>query len=322
MDAKGFITTFNTSAENMLNLKSGDILNKSFTTLLTGPQLKLAREIMTKLGHSQEEALEIPLRLSIDGRPRSFLAYINALKDEAGKHVGIVMVIDDLTELEKAQRMAAWREVARRIAHEVKNPLTPISLSAQRLMRKYSQKINEPVFEECTQMIINHVELIRNLVNEFSAFAQFPTADPKPCPLPPIIEETVALYREGHPNIDFQVHIQDTTPMMNLDRQQIKQAMINLVDNAVSAIRSDGAVSIAVSHDPILKMVRIEVSDDGMGISDEDKIRLFEPNFSTKKAGMGLGLTIVNSIITDHNGMISVQDNHPHGAKFVIELPA
>jgi two-component system nitrogen regulation sensor histidine kinase NtrY len=249
------------------------------------------------------------------------LAYINALKDEANRNIGIVMVIDDLTELEKAQRMAAWREVARRIAHEVKNPLTPITLSAQRLKRKYSQKVGEPIFDECTQMIINHVELIRNLVNEFSAFARFPTADPKPCDLPPIIEETVALYREGHPDIQFQVIIQDDIPQMSLDYQQIKQAMINLVDNAVSAVRDNGRIDTIVSYDPILKMVRIEVTDDGIGISDEDKIRLFEPNFSTKKAGMGLGLTIVNSIITDHNGRISVQDNAPQGAKFVVELP-
>ncbi len=322
LDAKGAVMTFNTSAERMLNLKAGDILNKDFKTLLKGPQLQLAEEIIESLPNSQQETMEIPLRVAIDGRPRSFLAYINALKDEGNQHFGIVMVIDDLTELEKAQRMAAWREVARRIAHEVKNPLTPISLSAQRLKRKYSDRINEPVFDECTQMIINHVELIRNLVNEFSAFARFPTADPKPCDLAPLIEETVALYREGHPNINFQVQIQDILPMMSLDRQQIKQAMINLVDNAVSAIRIEGNLRIMVSHDPILNMVRIEVTDDGDGISDEDKIRLFEPNFSTKKAGMGLGLTIVNSIITDHGGRISVQDNFPQGAKFVIELPA
>jgi two-component system nitrogen regulation sensor histidine kinase NtrY len=109
---------------------------------------------------------------------------------------------------------------------------------------------------------------------------------------------------------------------MNLDYRQIKQAMINLVDNAVSAIRSNGRIDIVVSHDPILKMVRIEIADDGIGVSNEDKLRLFEPNFSTKKSGMGLGLTIVNSIITDHNGMISVRDNYPRGARFVIELPA
>lgn len=321
LDAKGLVTTLNTSAEKMLGLKAEEILNQSYQKLLPKPQLTIAKDIMEQLAESQKESLEIPLRLSIDGRPRSFLAYINALKDEAGRNIGIVMVIDDLTEFEKAQRMAAWREVARRIAHEVKNPLTPITLSAQRLKRKYSKIVDEAIFDECTKLIISHVELIRNLVNEFSAFARFPTAEPKPCELPPIVEETVALYREGLPNIDFHVVVQDDIPIMNLDYQQTKQAMINLVDNAVSAIRSQGRIDITISYDPILKLVRIEVADDGMGISDEDKIRLFEPNFSTKKAGMGLGLTIVNSIITDHNGHISVRDNLPHGAKFIIELP-
>jgi two-component system nitrogen regulation sensor histidine kinase NtrY len=321
IDAKGLITTLNTAAEQMLNLRADDILNRNYKDLLSGPQLKMAEEIMERFSGTHEESLEIPLRLTVDGRPRSFLAYINSLKDDTGQHMGMVMVIDDLTELEKAQRMTAWREVARRIAHEVKNPLTPISLSAQRLQRKYSQMVSEPVFDECTRMIINHVELIRNLVNEFSAFARFPTADPKPCRLAPIIEETIALYREGHPNIAFEVRIADDIPEMNLDYQQIKQAMINLVDNAVSAIRLTGHVEIEATYDEILKMVRIEVSDDGQGVSDEDKIRLFEPNFSTKKTGMGLGLTIVNSIITDHNGRISVQSNQPRGAKFVIELP-
>lgn len=321
LDARGVVTTINTSAEKMLDLLAGDILNKSYKVVLTGPRLRLAEEIMANLNESQKDSLEIPVRLAIGGRPRSFLAYINMLKDDADQHVGVVVVIDDLTELEKAQRMAAWREVARRIAHEVKNPLTPISLSAQRLKRKFSQQINEPVFEECTQMIINHVELIRNLVNEFSAFARFPTADPKPCELVPILEETVALYKEGHPNIVFDIDVQDSIPIMNLDRQQIKQAMINLVDNAVSAVRSKGAISVSVSLDPILKLVRLEIADDGEGIPNDAKIRLFEPNFSTKKSGMGLGLTIVNTIISDHGGMISVQDNAPRGAKFVIELP-
>ena len=113
----------------------------------------------------------------------------------------------------------------------------------------------------------------------------------------------------------------DYIPPLNLDRQQIKQAMINLVDNAIAAIKVEGDIFIALTHDPILKMVRIEVADTGTGISDEDKTRLFEPNFSTKKAGMGLGLTIVSTIVSDHNGMVRVQDNQPHGAKFVIELP-
>jgi two-component system nitrogen regulation sensor histidine kinase NtrY len=217
--------------------------------------------------------------------------------------------------------MAAWREVARRIAHEVKNPLTPITLSAQRLKRKYSEQLNEPIFDECTRTIIDHVDLIRNLVNEFSSFARFPSADPKPCQLPPIIEETVALYREGHPQVKFDIKNTSDIPRLNLDRQQIKQALINLVDNAIGALKGTGHISFTLSHDPILKRIRIEVADDGPGIADADKTRLFEPNFSTKKAGMGLGLTIVTTIIADHGGVISVQDNTPRGAKFVIELP-
>ena len=235
--------------------------------------------------------------------------------------MGIVMVFDDLTELEKGQRMAAWREVARRIAHEVKNPLTPITLSAQRLKRKYSKQLGEPVFEECTQTIIDHVDLIRNLVNECSSFARFPSANPKPCELIPTIEETIALYREGHPTIKFEIQNTGDIPSLKLDRQQMKQALINLIDNAIGAIKGKGAIFFDVTHDPILKRIRIEVADDGPGISNEDKTRLFEPNFSTKKTGMGLGLTIVSTIIADHNGVISVQDNIPHGAKFVIELP-
>ena len=166
------------------------------------------------------------------------------------------------------------------------------------------------------------MDLIRNLVNEFSAFARFPTANPRPQRLPSIIEETVALYTEGPKKTRFDIRIDDRIPLLNLDRQQIKQAMINLVDNAIAAIDDNGYITITVTNDPILKRVRIEIADDGPGISDDDKTRLFEPNFSTKKAGMGLGLTIVNTIIVDHHGMIRVQDNQPRGAKFVIELPA
>lgn len=320
-DAEGMITTFNKSAERMLNLEAAKILNRHYSDLLVTEHLQFAEDVMERVTAVRDHTLEIPLRASVNGQPRTFLVYVNALKDELGNPIGFVMVFDDLTELEKAQRMAAWREVARRIAHEVKNPLTPISLSAQRLKRRYSERIDEPVFDECTRMIIDHVELIRNLVNEFSTFARFPTADPKPCQLSPIIEETVSLYREGHPEIVFDVQIAEDIPQTNLDRQQFKQAMINLVDNAVTAIRNHGNIAISAAFDPILKRIRLEVADDGTGIADADKIRLFEPNFSTKKAGMGLGLTIVNSIVTDHNGMIRVQDNLPKGAKFVIELP-
>jgi len=321
IDATGIVSTINTSAEKMLNLASDDVLKKSYKKMLKGQHLDLTGEIIDSLTGPKGGTVELPLRLVIDGRPRSFMIHVTALKDDSGRHLGIVMVFDDLSDLEKAQRMAAWREVARRIAHEVKNPLTPITLSAQRLKRKFSEKLNEPVFDECTKMIIDHVELIRNLVNEFSAFARFPAANLKPDSLPPIIEETVELYKEGHQGIQFRTQVSDGIPILNLDRQQIKQAFINLLENAIGAIRNGGHIHVTVNHDPILNKVRLEVADNGIGISDEDKTRLFEPYFSTKRAGMGLGLTIVSTIVADHDGMISVQDNKPQGAKFVIELP-
>jgi len=323
LDARGMISTMNTSAEKMLNLNADDLVDRNYAELLEGHYLELANEVLQELNSAKNNTVEFPIRLNIQGRPRSFLANFNALKDDGGRHMGVVMVFDDLTELEKAQRMAAWREVARRIAHEVKNPLTPISLSAQRLKRKYAGQIDDPVFEECTRMIIDHVDLIRNLVNEFSAFARFPTADLAACHIPPIIEETVALYKEGHGNIKFETQIEGDLPipMMHLDRQQIKQAMINLVDNAIAAVKDQGHIKVKLVYYRAWDHLRIEVSDNGPGISDADKSRLFEPNFSTKKAGTGLGLTIVNTIIADHQGTISVEDRQPRGARFVIELP-
>ncbi len=323
LDARGMISTMNKAAEKMLNLNADDIIDHNYSELLEGHYLELADEVLQELNSAKSNAVEFPIRLNVQGRPRSFLVNFNALKDDAGRHMGVVMVFDDLTELEKAQRMAAWREVARRIAHEVKNPLTPISLSAQRLKRKYASQIDDPVFDECTRMIIDHVDLIRNLVNEFSAFARFPTADLATCDLPPIIEETVALYKEGHELIQFETLIEGDLPIpqMHLDRQQIKQAMINLVDNAIAAVKGKGHVEIKLVYYHTWDFLRVEVCDDGPGISDAVKSRLFEPNFSTKKAGTGLGLTIVNTIVADHQGTISVEDRKPHGVRFIIELP-
>lgn len=321
LNASGFVTTTNKSAERMMNIRSADIIHKSYRRLLGDQHLALADEVMERLARSRGDSVAMPLRLTIGGRPRSFMLHITALKDDHGNRIGMVVVFDDLTDQEKAQRIAAWREVARRIAHEVKNPLTPISLSAQRLRRKYLAKMNDPVFEECTRMIVDHVELIRNLVNEFSTYARFPTANPQLCDLEPILEETLALYREGHPEIRFTLDVPEDLVRLNLDRQHMKQAFINLVDNAIGAMGRKGAIDVSVFHDAVLKLVRIEIADTGPGIPNEDKARLFEPYFSTKKTGMGLGLTIVSSIIADHNGMIRVQDNPPRGTKFIIELP-
>lgn len=323
LDATGVILTMNTSAEKMLSLDAEKIINRPYEELLPPSFLDKARAVWAEIQSATGRTVETPLRLNIQGRSRSFLASLAALQDDSLRPIGVVMVFDDLTELEKAQRMVAWREVARRIAHEVKNPLTPISLSAQRLKRKYGQQIGDAVFEECTRMIIDHVELIRNLVNAFSDFARFPSANPQPCDLAPIIEETVALYKEGHENIGFSLQIEGDLPipLLSLDRQQIKQAMINLVDNAITALRGQGEIEICMGYRNTAEKVRITVSDNGPGISDEDKSRLFEPDFSTKKTGMGLGLTIVNTIVAEHDGAINVEDCHPRGARFTIILP-
>jgi len=321
LDAEGTVRTINKSAEKMLHVDVAKVLERNYRELLSPRHLALSEAMLDDLNHSSSRTIEQPLHLTINGAPCSFMVHLSALIDETGDSKGVVAVFDDLTELEKAQRMAAWREVARRIAHEVKNPLTPIALSAQRLKRRYAKQLNEPVFNECTQMIINHVDLIRNLVNEFSTFARFPAANPTPNQIAGIVEETLALFREGHPEIHFTLTADEVLPPLNLDRQQIKQALINLVGNAVAALKNKGRIMITLSKDTILSLVRLEVADDGPGIPDQDKIRLFEPNFSTKAGGMGLGLTIVNAIVSDHKGMIRVVDNQPRGTKFIVELP-
>lgn len=321
LDSNGLVETINESAEKMLHIKASDITKKSYKQILKNQNADLADEIFDRFWNKREESLAKSLKMTIDRKPKSFKVNFNSLKDDAGRQIGLVMVFDDMTELEKAQRMSAWREVARRVAHEVKNPLTPISLSAQRLKRKYKNIINDPVFEECTQTIIDHTELIKNLINEFATFSRFPTANPEPCELPPIVHETIALYKEGHPNIQFITEIPNNVPVMQLDRQQIKQTLINLIDNAVASIRKEGKITVTVDPDNTEKIVKLIVADTGLGISDAVKPSLFEPDFTTKKSGMGLGLAIVSTIISDHKGTIRVEENDPHGAKFIIELP-
>ncbi len=321
IDNSGTITTINTAAESMLDINSRDILNRDYKDVLQGEYLQIANKINDQVALGQE-TLEMPLSATVSGSPKHFSLTFNSLKDDAHKNVGSVLVFDDVTELERAQRVAAWREVARRIAHEVKNPLTPIKLSAQRLKRRYGKQIDDDIFRGCADTIVEHVDLIRNLVNQFAAFAKFPDANVSQMRIENVILETIALYREGLEDMDIRSHFAENVPSLKLDHQHMKQAFINLIDNAVSAVNKKGMILIDVSYDDILKIVRIEIADNGKGISDKEKTRLFEPYFSTKKSGMGLGLAIVNSIISDHNGVIRVQDNNPKGAKFIIELPA
>ena len=245
------------------------------------------------------------------------------LKDETGRDLGVVVVFEDLTELERAQRLAAWREVARRIAHEVKNPLTPIKLAAQRLQRRYAARLGEDgqVFQECTQIIVDQVEELKNLVNAFSRFARLPQLTLAPQDLNALVQEIVLLYRESQPRVALEFQPDPQLPLLLLDREQVKRLLLNLLDNALASIDGAGTIKISLRRNPADGRVELIVADSGKGVPDRDKVRIFEPYFSTKRSGTGLGLAIVNSIVAEHQGHIRVEDNLPRGAKFIIDLP-
>ena len=323
-DIEGRILTVNKSAQEMLGIRAQNITGKNYKDVMNQEQVKVIKDFLEDRSLLRKGFIQKQITLSVENKSLTLLVSINMLRDDQGKYSGLVAVFDDLSEIERAQRMAAWREVARRIAHEVKNPLTPIQLSAQRLKKRYGHIVGEgdgKVFEECTDMIINQVEGLRRLVNEFSSFARMPASNPRPENISQIIKEAVGLYQETQKNIKVIFRDTSVVPLLRVDREQIKRVMINLLDNAIAAIEGTGEVVVDLSYDKENEMVRIEVSDNGNGIPPYDKMRVFEPYFSTKKHGTGLGLAIVNTIIHDHRGFIDVQDNQPRGTRFIIDLP-
>jgi len=237
----------------------------------------------------------------------------------------VVLVFDNLTQLEKAQRAAAWREVAKRIAHEVKNPLTPIQLSAQRLRKRYLESLKEEgeIFDLCTQTIINQVDELKRLVSEFSNFARMPAVQKSLNSFSDMIREVLILYQEAHKNIQFHFTSSQEVPPFSFDRKQMKRVLINLLDNGIAVLsdRQNRVIEIALAFDQKEKMLFMEVRDNGPGVNEKDKLHLFEPYFSTKKSGTGLGLAIAGTIVADHGGYIRVKDNKPTGAVFIVELP-
>jgi two-component system, NtrC family, nitrogen regulation sensor histidine kinase NtrY len=323
VNKEGALTTINTSAERLLHIHAGEVLGKKFRDVLRSQHLDIVKGMLRDMVMAKQDTISKQVTISLKDVKLTLLLNLAVLRDENGEFIGTVVVFDDLTQLIKAQRMAAWREVARRIAHEIKNPLTPIQLSAQRLRKRYLARFGEDemVFDECTDTIIKSVDELKTLVDEFSNFARMPAAQPTANNLNEIIREAQNLYQEAHRNIKFSFHADETLPLLQLDRDQIKRVLINLLENAVAAIDGGGQISIESSYNKELQMATCIVSDDGQGIAPEDRPRLFEPYFSTKKTGTGLGLAIVNSIITDHHGFIRVKDNLPKGTKFIIELP-
>jgi two-component system, NtrC family, nitrogen regulation sensor histidine kinase NtrY len=322
IDNQGRIATINRFAEELLDINNDEIVNSDYQEVLQPEHLEILNVFLAELNDSIHSTIQRPLRLSIGDEAISLRVNFTRLEDEEHNRLGVVLVFDNLTELEKAQRMAAWREVARRIAHEVKNPLTPISLSAQRLRRKYLSRLEseKDVFDLCTKTIINQVDELKRLVSEFSNFARMPTVRKTMSSLPAMVREVLVLYEAAHKNIDFEI-IGDDIVDFSFDLKQMERVLINLIDNAVAVLPDKGKIDVCFYVDEDQKLVFMEVNDNGPGVKDEDKLRLFEPYFSTKKTGTGLGLAIASTVVTDHGGYIRVKDNPPHGAKFVVELP-
>jgi two-component system, NtrC family, nitrogen regulation sensor histidine kinase NtrY len=324
VDARGTIVTMNKSAEVTFGLQADQARGRHYADFLQPPHLEIVKSFMQAHRMSRQPYLEQQVQVIIGNRPMVLLLKVSILRDERNQFLGVVVVLDDLTDLEKAQRMAAWREVARRIAHEIKNPLTPIKLSAQRLRRKHADLValEGSVFDQCTRTIIEQVDHMKHLVNEFSKFARLPRSQPALCNVSAIVEEVLSFYQHSYPHVAFGLENDKNLPPLKLDRDQFKQVIMNLLDNALHALdEGRGSIAIKLLYDPILKIARLECSDNGHGVSPEDKLRMFEPYYSTKEKGTGLGLAIVASIIADHNGFVRVRDNRPQGTVIIIELP-
>lgn len=326
VDQIGAVTTINKSAERLLHIDTSAVLGRNFRDVLREAHLDIVKESLRNMALTRQDTITRQISLDIRGERRVLQMNLTMLRDEQGEFLGSVLVLDDLTQMMKGQRMAAWREVARRIAHEIKNPLTPIQLSAQRLRKRFLERFNNDpdgmVFDECTAMISKSVDELKVLVNEFSNFARMPAVQPTPNDLNALVRETLTLYQEAHRKVSFSFDPDEQLPAIKLDRDQIKRVLINLLENAVAAMDGSGSVAITTRYDAELHMVSCSIADTGPGISADMKARIFEPYVSTKKQGTGLGLAIVASVISDHNGFIRVRDNQPHGACFVIELPA
>jgi len=326
-DQDGAITTINSAAERLLGIKTEDILNKRYREVMKPEHLGLVNEVLKELKESGDDFTVKQVHLTLKDKMYTILVSVAMLKDEHDNYMGIVVVFEDITELKKTERVAAWREVARRIAHEIKNPLTPVRLCAERLQRRYGNKIeggDKDVFRECTGTIINQVDVMKNLVDEFTQFARMPVAKLVPSDLNAVIEDSITLFQDAHKGITYSFRKEEGLPPVNIDAEQIRRVMVNLLDNASYAILEDGRkgeIDISAALDKSLNKIVVEVKDNGPGIAPEDKMRLFEPYFSTKKSGTGLGLAIVNSIISDHNGSVSVKDNVPKGTIVSFELP-
>lgn len=335
LDRVGVISTINRAAERLLGIDGQTCIGRDYRDVFSSVDFnevrRVARELLpTQLLGAEDASGEAQgqLRLNREGQSLSLLVTGTPLTDEHGAVQGVVCFFEDVTQIIRVERMEAWREVACRIAHEIKNPLTPIQLAAERLHRRFAPQIlrHREVFDECVHSVAQEVEAIKRLVNEFSTFARLPAADHRPEDLNALAQETIALLGAAHRDIEFAWHPDKSLPLLELDREGMKRVLRNLLDNAVAACReaTNGVperIEVTTRYLRSLGIARLEVADNGCGIPPEVKDRLFEPYFSTKKEGTGLGLAIVATVVADHQAFIRVRDNQPRGSRFIIELP-
>ena len=329
LDGDWVVRTINPSALRLLGVQGTEWYGRKVDELLEGEAQRTLGSLLRRLAVGPQQMLRRQVQIVGNEEPCTLnwtASKIHGLEGESG---GFVVVIDDVTQILRAQRMAAWRDVARRIAHEIKNPLTPIQLSAQRLGRRLVGRLGDAesreLLEESTAAITREVETLKHMLTEFSNFARLPATDPSPTRLNALVEEVVKLYR-GNTTIEFQADLAPDLPTLDLDREQIKRVVLNLLDNATAAIDAAGEgprqVWVSTRSDRELGTVALEVVDTGVGLDPAERMRLFEPYYSTKTLGSGLGLAIVSRIVSDHSGTIRVRGNQPRGSRFIIELPA
>ncbi|MBI2601557.1 MAG: HAMP domain-containing protein [Deltaproteobacteria bacterium] len=325
LDSRQRVTSVNAAAEKILKVKATDLIGHH-AQIGFGQELYEAFWQPLVEGLADSGSFHGQVELSKIGRELTLIVNALRLHDENDVEMGYVIVFDDALAKLRAQRVLAWREVARRIAHEIKNPITPIKLNAQRLVRKFHDRFEEKdqeIFETCMETIVTQVDSLRDLVNEFTKFSKLPSINPKPEDVGTVVADAVKLFRMSYGDIDFEVLGTEGLPRFPVDKEQLNRALVNILGNAVSSLQEGrkGRIEVRCQFLNDLKLVRIEVADNGCGVPNELKERVLEPYFSTKDEGTGLGLAIVHQIITDHGGYLRLTDNHPQGTVIIIELP-
>ena len=321
IDPSGRVTTANPAVGKILAvpLATAD----DAVEVLREHGLEPLSDLLALALRSERDSIRRDLELPSTAPTQHVSVQISPLRGRSNEDLGSLIMVEDLSDLLRAQKALAWQDVARRIAHEIKNPLTPIQLAAQRLRKKFFAGADDldEVLLEATASIEHEVQGLMQLLDEFSRFARMPQIDPKPVQLVGVIESVLALYK-GLSGIEWQVELDREMGPVSVDAQQMRRVLINLIDNAVAAMNEQGTICIRARALGGEESVRIEVVDSGPGIPPDDRDKMFAPYFSTKKRGTGIGLAIVHKVITDHRGTIRVEDNLPHGARFVIEIPA